>query len=1030
MLRIAIATAACVCGTVTLVAAAPAAVQGSALAAPELGLNPFNEAYRTRIRSLCQTYEWAQSQRQNILAHCDFWMGLPDAELRIAVPSQMVPRSLYLNQKAGCPNCGVEIFRHGYYPWLMNPKEHPWKLQCPVCKAWFPKNDFAAYYRSGLDERLMFRPERADASLLFNAEHPEPNDPLHRYAVDPGTGYQDKEKGSFKFVAHYNHHANWGANARYPGSAHSIPSAAVGLGYGYAITGDLRYAHKAAVLLDRLADVYPELDFEYWASRGGYHQYRGIYGTAVDSTWSTRVAYDLVRAYALVRDAIEADRALVDKIERSILRETFEKQKQSVIWGNTGFNEDVALMLVLASRDDALRAELVAWLFSNAAGEPIPSPHSDWRRTRPGGGLGRTVAALTTDGFSWEGGFGYSAILPLFLTQAYPSLRRFAEGQERPEVRTTMELLRQRLPAFYRSSFQLVCLDRFMPTWGDGGRFGVPMVPKGAQDANLFGAFAALEDAEIGRLYWRMRGNQSVPAGDLLDPHVDYERVKEQLEAIRAGQEPAQRSSCNLPGRGFAVLRSGSGEYERALIVYYGSNTGHNHQETPNLYLFAYGMDLLPGLGYPDISNVTWRQGFWERPISHSTVATEWATGPADIRLADQKLFVVSPLAALTEIDAQCVYPRLRQYSRLPVLVNVSDDAFYVVDFFRVAGGADHIYSVHSGVGTVTAEGAELAPQEGGSYAGPDVPFAVRREGEGWRVGGGLQFLRDVRRAAMAGPFAAEWALADAGHGSAFGRDVRLRLSLLSPLCEVALASSQPPQNTPGNPESIHYLLARRRSDAGDEFVYTAVIEPYLRDRRHLTALRLLTVANGRASDAAVEIALRDGRRDLIVQCADDTNTVDVEGGIRFRGRLLVARYAAGGALSEVLAVRPSYVRVGAAFERECTPRARGTVLSFDRGAGTPCTITVDATLAVPDDALRPLWTDISPAPDANGNYRIESIALREGRTVIGLGDISLISGYDQQAQQYTYPFAEGAILEVPFSYHWQRERAEGEGTP
>ena len=542
MLRIAIATAACVCGTVTLVAAAPAAVQGSALAAPELGLNPFNEAYRTRIRSLCQTYEWAQSQRQNILAHCDFWMGLPDAELRIAVPSQMVPRSLYLNQKAGCPNCGVEIFRHGYYPWLMNPKEHPWKLQCPVCKAWFPKNDFAAYHRSGLDERLMFRPERADASLLFNAEHPEPNDPLHRYAVDPGTGYQDKEKGSFKFVAHYNHHANWGANARYPGSAHSIPSAAVGLGYGYAITGDLRYAHKAAVLLDRLADVYPELDFEYWASRGGYHQYRGIYGTAVDSTWSTRVAYDLVRAYALVRDAIEADRALVDKIERSILRETFEKQKQSVIWGNTGFNEDVALMLVLASRDDALRAELVAWLFSNAAGEPIPSPHSDWRRTRPGGGLGRTVAALTTDGSPGKAAWllRHSA---LFLTQAYPSLRRLLR-QERPEVRTTMELLRQRLPAFYRSSFRWSALTVSCRP-GRRRRFGVPMVPKGAQDATCSGPLRAGGRGDR-RLYWRMRGNQSVPAGDLLDPHVDYERVGA-ARGIRAGQEPAQRSSCNLP---------------------------------------------------------------------------------------------------------------------------------------------------------------------------------------------------------------------------------------------------------------------------------------------------------------------------------------------------------------------------------------------------------------------------------------------------------------------------------------------------
>ena len=70
----------------------------------------------------------------------------------------------------------------------------------------------------------------------------------------------------------------------------------------------------------------------------------------------------------------------------------------------------------------------------------------------------------------------------------------------------------------------------------------------------------------------------------------------------------------------------------------------------------------MPGLGYPNISNTAWRQGFWERPISHNTVATEWDFGPEDVRLADQSLFVVSPLAALTEIDAQRVYPRLRGY--------------------------------------------------------------------------------------------------------------------------------------------------------------------------------------------------------------------------------------------------------------------------------------------------------------------------------------------------------------------------------
>jgi len=57
----------------------------------------------------------------------------------------------------------------------------------------FPTNDFEAYYRSGLDEHGVFDPKRADRALLFNTQHPDPNDPLHRFGVDDGTGYAEGE---------------------------------------------------------------------------------------------------------------------------------------------------------------------------------------------------------------------------------------------------------------------------------------------------------------------------------------------------------------------------------------------------------------------------------------------------------------------------------------------------------------------------------------------------------------------------------------------------------------------------------------------------------------------------------------------------------------------------------------------------------------------------------------------------------------------------------------------------------------------
>ena len=291
-----------------------------------------------------------------------------------------------------------------------------------------------------------------------------------------------------------------------------------------------------------------------------------------------------------------------------------------------------------------------------------------------------------------------------------------------------------------------------------------------------------------------------------------------------------------------------------------------------------------------------------------------------------------------------------------------------------------------------------------------------------------MQFLHDVSRATMEGPVSAEWQLDDFRNVSTFGDDVRLRVTLLNPLCDVALAKSRPPQNIPGNPDDIHYLLARKRTAGDEEFVYTAVIEPYLRTRRSIAALRTLAIKDPGAADCAVEVVLTDGRRDVIVQCADDPTTADVEGGIRFRGRLMIARFGVDGTLSELLAVRPSYVRIGDAFEQEYTPCARGKVVSFDKGAPAACTITVDDTLTIPPEALRPLWTDITPSPDASGNYRIETVTAQDGKTVLNVGNVSFISGFDPKRQQFTYAFAEGATLEVSFSYYWSRGQRSRRG--
>ena len=52
-----------------------------------------------------------------------------------------------------CPSCKQITDKYG---WKFDVHARDWKAACPSCGGRFPKNDFAAYYASGLDARLVW----------------------------------------------------------------------------------------------------------------------------------------------------------------------------------------------------------------------------------------------------------------------------------------------------------------------------------------------------------------------------------------------------------------------------------------------------------------------------------------------------------------------------------------------------------------------------------------------------------------------------------------------------------------------------------------------------------------------------------------------------------------------------------------------------------------------------------------------------------------------------------------------------------
>ncbi len=94
------------------------------------------------------------------------------------------------------------------YEWIADALGQPWKMRCPHCRELFPKNDFLKFYRSGLNEQNVFDPKRADRFLLFNLEHPDPADPLHKFGVDDGEGYVEGGK-RWRFIGAYLIYGQW-----------------------------------------------------------------------------------------------------------------------------------------------------------------------------------------------------------------------------------------------------------------------------------------------------------------------------------------------------------------------------------------------------------------------------------------------------------------------------------------------------------------------------------------------------------------------------------------------------------------------------------------------------------------------------------------------------------------------------------------------------------------------------------------------------------------------------------------------------
>lgn len=974
------------------------------------------------LRNNARAFEWAQKLKEAAISKADPWLAISDEELWSMVPGQELPRCIDVTfdrmtsgpKSLGCLQCGDSIRQYGNYPYQPDFVNQPWKLTCPSCQAVFPTNDFGKYYRSAINEQGVFDPDKGDTTLLFNEAHPDPRDPLHKFGVDDGFGYIDENGRGHRFIGYYTWkywtYLNDGLKA---------------LADGFLYTGDKRYAHKAAILLDRIADVYPDMDWKPYADKGWYHSDGGTHlGKIAGSIWETEVVQHFAESYDKILSgtldspelfaflqrqsqkyrlpgAKGSREQFIRNVDQRILHTAFDAVMSKQIRGNQGMHQLAVAMCAIALNTEPQTSKWLQWLFEPDGGA-IP---------------GLMISQFDRDGTSNEGAPGYALMWGRLITRlgtwlsGYPTYTRNNIFADYPQFR-----------AAFLAAYRMAALGVAIPNIGDSGATG--LVTTNLVDPGFMAlGYYFTRDPEIAIAAYRANGNSAAGLGrDIYS--ADPDALSREIGEIGSKAGPRPQGGYLMSGFGLALLEVGTGSHSVALACNYGRTGMHAHPDMLNYDLFAFGNWMMPDHGYPEFatrwpSNTEWTGS----TISHNTVFVD-GKPQKEVWGGHAKIFKQLKGFGLVQLDGKKAYPQLDEYTRTMFLVQADSvkcaNSAYVVDIFRVRGGNDHVYSFHGPPGEVTPSGLNLQRQEAGTYAGKDVP-----KGE-WAKDFpiGYSHLYNIRKdPAPFSDFKLDWK-ARAGYRG-LKENTHLRLHMSGPATDVSLADGDPPQNKPGNPERLGYALVHRNGENLNS-TFVSVIEPYHKDPFIRSVKRL---DDDKGDYVALQIEFLDGSTDYVFQSLSGNTTMRAGNKIEINGTSAFVREH-GGAVKKAIIIDGTKLKFRKL--RLISPGTiTGKIVTMNKELKGGGWIIVDQKLPADGKLIgQQIMVDASGERDAS--YTIRSLQREGDHTKIFCGPISFVRGFKggdmvvrtatvpkDYDQGYFYDFEEGATFRISMHEEW-----------
>ncbi len=847
----------------------------------------------------------------------------------------------------------------------------------------------------------------------------------------------------------------------------------------YLYTGEKKYGRVVAILVDRIADFYPDYDLTvfYTLYKDSDGKNRRIFvnsdggnknGKILGNIWEVDTAKELCEAYDAVyemyddpevlsfiqnkgmsmkfRHAKETPSQIRTSIEDGILRTSFEGLSDGSLAGNFGYDQRTNAMaaVVLDSQP-----ETKDWLdFLMAPG---------WKRMAAGS-TGGSITENLYEKIDWDGqGDEASSYNTNWLDYLIDAALILADYENNEGINLFEN------PKFVKMFYGMlgVTMSDYGAQIGDTGSFagtGLWLSKKQAMAAYRY----IKDDVFLQALYLINGYSSNGIHEDIFTKNP--EQIKEDMDRVIQEKGTLSLDSEMLSGFGFAALRDGKryskeDDTRHGFWMFFGlSGAGHGHRDSLNLGMDAFGLNFLPPLGYPTSADSQPRTLQWDtRTLSHNTVMVNEVMQSPSQRRGKSLHFDVTDNVQLMDADTQDVYKGsgVSIYRRSVIMVKIDEDNFYGVDLFRIKGGWSHEFSLHAQSDEIGyTSGVDFVPQvgedgkykgnyagidvdsnpTGAGYAGPDPNSPIQASYE-TVYPRGYTWLENVDRGIpTSDKIELEFNIKDFRKKLADPKGLYLRATMLGVGEDYAVntATGYPP-NSKNNAvvPGIRYALIKRKHEDKKQLdtLFTTVYEPY-RNKRTLSDISelVMSVSAGEKGEndiaRCVKVVHADGERiDYIFYATNNKVTYTVTDGDKiftFRGFVGVITMKNGADIYK-------YICDGDILN-EAVPQKKAInarVTYFTESSEFENEIHIKPLDPVSVDEIESLqgrYVYVENGNVRNAVYKIEGAKSNGNEIILDIGDCTLITGQidpnaEDKVGNYKYNIAKRADCVIPLSW-------------